>query len=115
MKQISLIKEKKRTTSQNNALHKYFELIADELNDAGLDMRVVLKPEVEIPWSKQTVKDYLWRPIQILQLKKTSTAILTIRDLDKVFETFNRHIGKFGVCVPFPSIESLIDKLEKMK
>ena len=105
--------EKQRTLTQNRALHKYFELIAEELNDAGLDMKAVLKPNVDIPWSKQTVKDYLWRPIQILQLKKVSTINLTTRDIDKVFETFNRHIGKFGIHIPFPNIESLIYNFEK--
>ena len=115
MSPISLIKEKQRTSAQNNALHKYFELIADELNEAGLDMRVVLKPEIEIPWSKDTIKDYLWRPIQIAQLQKVSTIQLTTRDLDKVFDTFNKHIGKFGIFIPFPSIESLMNSLGEEK
>ena len=38
--------EKQRTIQQNRALHLYFQLIADRLNDAGLDMRVVLKPDM---------------------------------------------------------------------
>ena len=52
-----------RTGQQNRALHKGCELLADALNDAGLDMRVVLKPEINIPWTKTSVKEYIIRPI----------------------------------------------------
>ena len=50
-----------RTEKQNNSLHAYCQGLADELNSAGLDMRVVLKPEYEIPWTKESVKEHLWR------------------------------------------------------
>lgn len=98
--------ENQRTPQQNKALHVYFQLLADEFNMAGLDMREVLKPGVEIPWSMETVKDYIWRPIQEIQLRKSSTTDLYKKEIDLVYETINRHIGeKFGVHVAFPSIE----------
>lgn len=100
--------EKQRTARQNRALHLYFKLVADTLNDAGLDMRVVLKPEVEIPWSQKTVKEYLWRPIQRIQLRKESTTDLTTKDIDLVFDTMNLHLGNHGVHTPFPSIEEIM-------
>uniref|UniRef100_A0A6H1ZGI3 Uncharacterized protein n=1 Tax=viral metagenome TaxID=1070528 RepID=A0A6H1ZGI3_9ZZZZ len=100
-------KEKKRTIQQNKALHKYFELIAKALNDSGQDMRAVLKPEVEIPWSKESVKEFLWKPILKLQLGKDSTTKMTTKDIDIIFDTFNRHISKFGVYEDFPSIDNL--------
>jgi len=51
--------EKQRTLKQNKSLHKFCELLADELNAAGLDMKTVLKPSVDIPWSKTSVKEFL--------------------------------------------------------
>lgn len=102
---------KKRTIQQNRALHLYFQMIADALNDAGLDMKKVLKPEVDIPWNKTNVKEFLWRPIQKLQLGKKSTKQLTTDEIDKVFDTLNRHIAKFGISVAFPSIEQLMEQL----
>lgn len=100
-----------RTLTQNAALHLYFTLIATTLNDLGLDMRKVLKPGVDIPWSSTTVKNYLWRPIQKAQLGKTSTTELSTVDIDKVFDTLNRHLGeKFGVHEDWPSIETLMFK-----
>lgn len=100
----------KRTLQQNRALHLYFTLVANELNDAGLDMRKTLKPEVEIPWSKNTVKEYLWRPIQELQLRKRSTTMLSTKDIDAIYDTLNRFLAKQGLHVSFPSIEEIILK-----
>lgn len=101
----------KRTNRQNNALHVLFKLLADELNDRGLDMRKTLKPGVEIPWTGDSVKEYLWRPIQQAQLNKKSTTELTTKEIDAVFDTINRHIGeKFGLFVPFPSIDEVINE-----
>lgn len=99
-----------RTLRQNRALHLYFQMVATALNDAGLDMRTVLKPTIEIPWSKDAVKEYLWRPIQQLQLQKRSTVQLTTKDIDAIYDTLNRFLAEQGVSEEFPSIESIIRK-----
>jgi len=101
--------DKQRTLKQNAAIHLYFQKIAEVLNDAGLDMRKVLKPEVHIPWTKQTVKDFLWRPVQELMVRKESTTELERKEIDPIFDTVNRHLAKFGVKQPFPSVEALLD------
>jgi hypothetical protein len=95
-----------RTHRQNKALHLYFELLANSLNEAGADMRKVIRQEVDIPWSKDTVKEYLWRPLMEAQLLKKSTKEMDTTDIDVVYDTLNRVIGeRTGVHVPFPSIE----------
>lgn len=99
--------DEQRTAQQNKALHLFFEHVAKALNDAGLDMRKVMKPTVEIPWMKETVKEYLWRTVQDWQLGKKSTTELTKQEVDKVYETLNAHLGKLGVHVPFPSEEEV--------
>lgn len=103
----------KRTKQQNKALHVLFNLLASTLNEAGLDMRKTLKPEIDIPWSGPAVKEFLWRPIQTAQLDKRSTTELTTVEIDQVFDTINKHLGeKFGLHVPFPSIEEIILRQE---
>lgn len=95
-----------RTLRQNASLHKYFELLARELNESGYDMKRTLKPGIDIPWSPDTVKEYLWKPIQNAQLMKESTTELTTKDIDIVYDTLNRHLAeKTGVHVEFPSNE----------
>lgn len=105
--------EKDRTVRQNRALHLYFKMLAENLNGKGLDMRKVLKPEVDIPWSGTTVKEYLWRPVQMAQLMKESTIDLKTQEIDLIFNTINRHLAKFGVHEPFPSIEEIMRKMQE--
>ncbi len=100
---------KDRTLQQNKALHLYFRLVAEALNEAGLDIRAVLKPEVEIPWSPGAVKEFLWRPVQKILLQKESTRSLTTSDIDKVYDVVNAHLAKHGIHEPFPSIEQLMN------
>lgn len=100
--------KEQRTGKQNNALHLYFTLLADEMNSAGYDMKKVIRQEVDIPWNTYSVKEYLWRPVQEAQLGKKSTTKLTKDEIDKIYDTVNRVIGeRTGIHVPFPSIEAL--------
>lgn len=100
-----------RTLQQSKALHLYFTQLAEMLNDSGLDMRKVLRPSISIPWSGETIKEYLWKPVMEFQLQKSSTTEMTTKDIDEVYDTINRHIGeKFGITLEFPSMESLINK-----
>jgi hypothetical protein len=86
--------------------------VAKELNDAGLDLRAVLKPTVEIPWGTESIKTFLWKPVQKLQLGKESTTELTTQEIDKVYETLNRFLGeKHGIHVAFPSEEEMLAEL----
>lgn len=99
------IMENQRTIQQNKALHKFFSMLATELNDAGLDMKKVLKPEVEIPWTPATIKEHLWKPVQNAMLLKRSTTEMTTKDVTDVYEVLIRHLGKLGIYVEFPSNE----------
>ena len=104
---VTLSTGQQRTLTQNAALHKFCALLADKLNEAGLDMRQVLKPEIEIPWTPASTKEHLWRPIQQSQFVKQSTTELNRQEVSEVYETLMRHLSqKFGLYVPFPSQES---------
>jgi len=96
--------EKQRTPKQNNSLHEYFERLAEELNDSGLEMKKVLSENAtDIPWTPTTTKECLWKPIQEEQLRKKSTTKLTTKEVDLIYTTLNRYLGeKFGISVEFP-------------
>lgn len=105
-----------RTEQQNKALHLFFTHLATQLNEAGLDMRRTLKPEVDISWTPETVKEYLWRPIQMAATGKESTKDLETREIDEVFEIISKHLGeKFGLQTEFPSVESIINQMRQME
>lgn len=98
-----------RTIPQNNALHLYFQMVADALNDAGYDVRHVVKPDIDIPWTKELVKNHLWRPVQKLAFEKESTTeLLKQKEIDKIWEILNRYLSKYGVHIQFPSQWNLL-------
>lgn len=97
---------KQRTSKQNRALHKFCTILAQVLNEEGQTMTKVLKPGVEIEWTQESVKKYLWRPLQDVMYDKVSTADLNSDQVSKVYEVLNRHLGeKFKIHVPFPTEE----------
>lgn len=109
-------KPKQRTLSQNAALHLYLELLSNELNDSGHDMRKVLKETVDIPWSKDTAKKFLWKPIQEIMVDKGHTAELTTAEVDKIYKVLDRHISeKCGVHIEWPSIDNTEEAINSIK
>ena len=95
---------KQRTNLQNAALHKYLSLLAEELNNAGLDMKKALKPEVDIPWTTDSAKEYLWRPVQKAITKQDSSTKPSTKDYVHIYEVLSRHmVDKFGINVQWPS------------
>ena len=98
-----------RTSQQNKALHLGCELIADSLNSAGLDMRKVLKPEICIPWTTESVKEHIFRPIMILMTNKRSTTELDkVKEIDDIWEVIMRFLMEHHHVdyIPFPHDET---------
>ena len=97
------IKDGQRTLKQNSSLHQFYGDLANDLNNSGLDMRVVLKPSVPIEWDKTSVKKKLWKPIQEALEKGESTTDLTRVGVSEVYQTLAKHMAeKFGITTPFP-------------
>lgn len=102
-------KPSRRTLKQNSALHKFCDLLAEKLNDSGYDMRRTLKEGVDIPWSGASVKEHLWRPLQIAITGDESTKKPTPAEYTKIYEVLSRHLGeKLGVHVEWPCEENQI-------
>ena len=96
-----------RTDQQNKAMHLYFQQVANALNDAGLTMEQTLQNlTMEIEWTKESVKEILWRTAQRRLLGKQSTRELNKQeDITRIYEVVNRFLAKMGIHVPFPSYE----------
>jgi len=95
-----------RTGQQNRAMHLYFTMLSEALNDAGLDMQTVLKHyKIDVPWTPESVKAVIWKLVQEKMFGKEHTADLTTDEVNKVYEVVNRFTAKLGMeSVPFPHI-----------
>lgn len=96
---------KQRTLTQNRALHKFCDMLAKVLNDAGYDQMKVLRHDASIPWSQTTVKENLWKPLQQAMLNKESTTEADRKDYSEVHRVLCRHLAqKLGItCPSWPS------------
>ena len=107
---VDIDKEKyRRTPTQNDSLHLYYEHLAEALNDGGYSVKIVLQHKLDADWNKELVKELLWRPMQKVRTGKESTTELDKQlDITDIWEHLNRFTGeKFGVHVPFPSAEEI--------
>lgn len=68
------------------------------------------KLEVEMPWTKELVKEHIWRPVQRAMTDKESTTEINTVDPSEIWEVINRHLTEFTkgrVMVPlWPSEEN---------
>jgi len=104
-------KDKQRTLKQNASLHLWCELLADTLNESGLTIEKTLTGKAEIPWSKTTVKEILFKQIMKAMYQKDSTADLTTKELQLVSETLIKYLAEtHGLVIDFPSVESMAMK-----
>ena len=85
---------KKRSPSQNSAIHRDCQLVADKLEAMGLDMKKVIR--LDIPPTMQNVKDNIFKPIMKFLYKKTSTTELEkgSGEIDKIHQVMMRELGK---------------------
>ncbi len=101
----------RRTASQNNAMHLYFEMVSNSLNESGLNIEKVIQGfTIEHDWTPALVKELLWREAQKFVTKKESTTELNKQEeIDKVWEIMNRFLAKLKVeSIPFPCMDQLM-------
>jgi hypothetical protein len=89
------------TAKQRGALHVWCQMMADTLNNAGLDMCKTLAHKAEIPWTMTSLKEYVWKPTLKALSDKDSTEDQSTVDPSEVYLVLARHFGeKMGVTVP---------------
>ena len=102
--------KEKLTRSQQNSLHKFLEMLAEELNQNGITLKSVTEviPIAECPATKENLKELVWKPIQrSLYSKSSTTELLKQGEIDKIYDTICRMFGEMGVSIPpFPSSEA---------
>jgi hypothetical protein len=96
----------KRTLSQNNAIHKWCEMMAECLNDGGFTyahfIELINSKGVEVPWDMDKVK-LSWQIMQQAMIGHDKTSKLETHEVSKVYEVVNRRFAELaGVSLPFP-------------
>ena len=121
-----------RTDQQRKAIEVFCKRLAETLNDAGYDMLCILTfkrnaaliklleqaktlidqiifklqgREMRVPWTQDSAKDNLWRPIQIAMFGKRSTTELEVSEVSEVHETLMKNLTeRYNIpYVEFPS------------
>jgi hypothetical protein len=92
-----------RTLPQNRALHKYCEMVANDMDAAGYDAQSAITLPIQL--TGDIVKESIFKVIMTaLYPDKTSTTELSTTELQTVYENMSRALAqKFGIDVPFPS------------
>lgn len=99
---------KQRTLTQNKALHVYCGLLADTLNEAGYDFRKTIREGIDVPWSPELVKYYMWGPVQKAITGFDSSTKPETHQYGEIYEVLNRHTSqKLGVFVPWPCKDNM--------
>ena len=90
---------KQRTDQQRKSLEVFCKLLAESLNLAGLEMKMVLKPSYKIWWTQESVKENLFKPLLKAKFGYNSTTeARKIGDLDETHQDLMRILGeKFGL------------------
>ena len=100
----------KRTNPQNRSLHKWCEMMADDLNAAGYDQRVVMnqfKDGFLVPWTMDAIKN-IFRSVAKAMYECDSTADLTTTQIQEVYQVVDARLSEItGVRHEWPSEESM--------
>ncbi len=96
---------KGRTGQQNNAIHKYYRLMASALEESGHTSRTFfsrLKEGFEVSITHDNISDVAERVSQDMFSKRVRQ--LSTVEIQNLYETINNAFGQtYGISLPFPS------------
>ena len=101
-----------RSQAQNRALHLYFTMISEQLNELGLEFQYTgLKGSaISLMYTPELVKNMVWRPIQIALFDIESTTKINTKQINQIIDILTKFFGERGVSIEFPSFESLMNE-----
>ena len=100
---------KPKTPAQRSAVHLWIRHVAEQLNDAGLEKRVVIERlgerGIDMPWTQESFKADVYKPIFQSVFAKQSTEEASTTDHDKIYHGLIRWFAlEFEIELPpFPS------------
>ena len=102
---------KYRTTLQNRALHKFFKIISDALNEQGNEFIFTgLKGNISTMYTSEIVKNHIWKVVQVGLFNVESTTKINTKQINRISDVLIKHLGENGIIVDFPR-----DELKELK
>ena len=94
-----------RSTRQNSALHLYFTILSQQLNDNGIDFNFenIIYGKVAMRFTPDIVKEYIWKPIQRTMFNIESTTKINTSQINEILDVLTLHFGNSGISVSFPN------------
>lgn len=104
---------RKRTLSQNSALHLFFTNIADQLNELGevFNYTGFNGKEMDMMFTPELIKNTLWKQIQKALFGIDSTKDLDTKMINDILDVIINFFAKKGIPITFPSQFELYLKL----
>lgn len=100
-----------RTGSQNNSIHLFFEWIANAFNELG---HTYTNPMgIETFWTKNLVKEVIWKPLQMSLYGTDSTTKLEKDQINLIADGIIKHFSEQGYELKFPSLQSFLNHIDK--
>ena len=83
------------TAQQRKARWLWCGQCAEALNEKHFDMRAIIREDVEIPWSKDSFMEYVFRPLMKAMFNKKSTnQLMKTGEMDKLIDVINKLIAE---------------------
>lgn len=94
----------KRSSLQNRALHKFFVIISDILNEQGQEFSYtgVKGFKLSTRYTPDIVKNFFWRPIQLTLFEIESTKKINTHQLNDIADVIIKYFNEKGVYLDFP-------------
>jgi len=94
-----------RTAQQNRALHLFFKMAADSLNEIGHTYCYTdLEGEIiNVKWNEHLFKEFTWKPIQAVMFGTDSTTKLKRNEIDPILDSIFEMFGRLGIEINFPN------------
>lgn len=105
-KSVSLeVKKHTRSTLQNAALHLFFKMLAEALNESHhyFHYSALTDAIFEIPWTPELIKDRLWKPIQKHMFDIDSTTKIDTGQINAILDVLIAKLGEMKIDVRFPN------------
>lgn len=100
------VSQDKRTSKQNNSLHKWFSLVSDEANEKGLTLDMLYNSPQNMRITPELLKN-LFREYGRVMFQKDSTTKLTKQEIDKLIKVFEQvYAERLDCTIPFPHYEN---------